>query len=86
MACFEQAIADARRQSAKSMELRGALHLARLRKRQGKLDEARALLSGIYGWFTEGFDRPDLRETRALIESLDEPAPQKRSKTSRRSL
>src|SRR5262249_44839609 len=61
-ACFEEVIASARRQSARSMELRAATRLARLRQRQGKPAEAVALLSGLCGWFTEGFDRPDLCE------------------------
>jgi predicted ATPase len=58
----------ARRQQAKSLELRAAMSLARLRQRQGKGIEARALLAPIYGWFTEGFDTADLQEAKALLE------------------
>jgi adenylate cyclase len=73
--CFDEAIALARKQAAKLFELRAATRLARLRQRQGKVAEARALIGEVYGWFTEGFDTPDLRDARALIESLDQPAP-----------
>jgi predicted ATPase len=69
-ACFRQALDVARRQQAKSLELRAAMSLSRLWQRQGKRDEARALLAPIYGWFTEGFDTADLREARALLETL----------------
>jgi ATP/maltotriose-dependent transcriptional regulator MalT len=79
--CFEEAVASARRQAAKSMELRAALRLARLRQRQGKISEARALLRDVYGWFTEGFERPDLRDARELIRSLDKPTPSRRVKS-----
>jgi predicted ATPase len=54
-ACFQQALAIARRQQAKSWELRAAMSLARLWQQQGKQREASALLAPIYGWFTEGF-------------------------------
>jgi predicted ATPase len=60
----------ARRQEAKSLELRAAVSLAHLWQRQGKRDEARQLLAPIYGWFTEGFDTADLQEARALLEAL----------------
>jgi predicted ATPase len=69
-ACFRQALAIARRQQAKSLELRAAMSLSRLWQQQGKRDEARALLAPVYGWFTEGFDTADLHETRALLEAL----------------
>jgi predicted ATPase len=69
-ACFQQAMVIARRQQAKSWELRAALSLGRLWQQQGKRAEARRLLAEIYGWFTEGFDTPDLREARALLEEL----------------
>jgi predicted ATPase len=69
-ACFQQALALARRQQAKSWELRTALSLGRLWQQQGKRDEARELLAPIYSWFTEGFDTPDLQETKALLEDL----------------
>ena len=60
----------ARRQQAKSYELRAALSLSRLWQRQGKRDEAHALLALTYGWFTEGFDTPDLKEAKALLDEL----------------
>ncbi len=69
-ACFHRALDIARAQSAKSLELRAAMSLARLWQRQGRADDARELLSGIYGWFTEGFDTADLREARALLDAL----------------
>ena len=65
-ACFQQALAVARRQQAKALELRGAMSLARLWLQQGKRAEAHALLAPIYGWFTEGFDTADLQEAKAL--------------------
>ncbi|MGH8070816.1 MAG: AAA family ATPase [Candidatus Entotheonellia bacterium] len=68
--CFQQALAVARREQAKSWELRAATSLARLWQRQGKRDEARNLLAPIYSWFTEGFDTADLREAKALLEAL----------------
>jgi predicted ATPase len=57
-------------QSAKLWELRAATSLARLWRDQGKRTEARGLLAPIYGWFTEGFDTPDLKEAQALLEEL----------------
>jgi predicted ATPase len=69
-ACFLQAIEVARRQQAKSWELRAAMSLARLWQHQGKREEARKLLAEIYGWFTEGFDTKDLQEAKALLEEL----------------
>jgi predicted ATPase len=69
-ACFQQALAVARHQQAKSWELRAATSLARLWQRQGKRAEAHALLAPIYGWFTEGFDTADLLEAKALLEAL----------------
>jgi predicted ATPase len=69
-ACFQQALAVARRQQAKSWELRAAMSLARLWQRQSKWVEARELLAAIYGWFTEGFDTADLQEAKALLEAL----------------
>jgi predicted ATPase len=68
--CFRQALDIARRQEAKSLELRAAMSLSRLWQQQGKRDEARELLAPIYGWFTEGFDTADLREAKALLEEL----------------
>jgi DNA-binding winged helix-turn-helix (wHTH) protein len=69
-ACFHKAIEIARRQQAKSLELRAVTSLARLWQQQGKKDEARQLLAEIYGWFTEGFDTKDLQEAKALLEEL----------------
>jgi predicted ATPase len=70
--CFQQALAVARRQQAKSLELRAAMSLARLWQQQGKRAEAHALLAPIYGWFTEGFDTADLQEAKALLDELKE--------------
>jgi predicted ATPase len=69
-ACFQQALAMARHQQAKSWELRAAVSLSRLWQHQDKRTEARELLTSIYGWFTEGFDTLDLREAKALLEAL----------------
>jgi predicted ATPase/DNA-binding winged helix-turn-helix (wHTH) protein len=68
--CLQQALASARRQQAKSLELRAAISLARLWQRQGKRQDAYALLAPLYGWFTEGFTSTDLLEARALMEEL----------------
>jgi class 3 adenylate cyclase/tetratricopeptide (TPR) repeat protein len=68
--CFRQALEIARRQGAKSLELRVAMSLSRLWQRQGKRAEAHELLAPVYGWFTEGFDTPDLQEAKALLEEL----------------
>jgi tetratricopeptide (TPR) repeat protein len=68
--CFRQAIEVARRQRAKSLELRAATSLARLWEQQGKRAEARQMLAEIYGWFTEGFDTADLKDAKALLEEL----------------
>ena len=69
-ACFQRALDVARRQQAKSLELRAATSLARLWQQQGKRAEARELLAPIYGWFTEGFDTADLQEAEVLLEEL----------------
>jgi predicted ATPase len=69
-ACFHQALDVARRQQAKSLELRAAMSLSWLWQQQDKRDEARALLAPVYGWFTEGFDTADLQEAKALLTSL----------------
>ncbi len=68
--CFRTAIDMAHRQKARFFELRATTSLARLFKRQGKPDEARAMLSEIYGWFTEGFDTADLKDAKALLDEL----------------
>jgi predicted ATPase len=69
-ACFHKAIEIARRQRAKSWELRAAMSLSRLWQQRGKKKEAHELLAEIYGWFTEGFDTADLKEAKALLEEL----------------
>jgi predicted ATPase len=69
-ACFQQALAIARRQQDRSWELRAAMSLARLWQQQGKQAEARELLAPIYGWFTEGFDTADLQDAKTLLEAL----------------
>jgi predicted ATPase len=73
-AYFERAIAIARAQQAKSWELRAATSLARLWRDHGKRQQARDLLAPVYGWFTEGFDTLDLKEAKALLDELTEPA------------
>jgi DNA-binding winged helix-turn-helix (wHTH) protein len=69
-ACFEKALDIARRQGAKSLELRAAMSLSRLWQHQGERDKARALLAPIYAWFTEGFDTANLQEAEALLGEL----------------
>ena len=83
--CFERAIEIARRQSAKSWELRATMSLARLLRDTGRRDEARVLLAEIYNWFTEGFDTADLKDAKALLDELsgyvpssEEQVPKKR--------
>jgi predicted ATPase len=68
--CFRHALDIARRQQAKSWELRAAMSLAQLWQQQGKRDAARQLLAPIYGWFTEGFDTTDLQEAKVLLDEL----------------
>ena len=67
---FRKAIEIAVDLEARSLELRAATSLARLRQHQGRKDDARALLAPVYDWFTEGFDTPDLRDAKALLEEL----------------
>jgi hypothetical protein len=67
---LRKSIALLRSQQAKMPELRATLSLARLLREQGRGEEARAILGAIYGWFTEGFDTPDLVEARELLEEL----------------
>jgi predicted ATPase len=69
--CFRTAIEIARRQSARSPELRATTSLARLLDEQGRREEARTTLAEIYGWFTEGFDTADLKDAKALLEELN---------------
>jgi predicted ATPase len=64
--CFERAIEIARKQSAKSWELRATTSLARLLAKMGRRDEARTMLAAIYNWFTEGFDTADLKDAKAI--------------------
>ena len=68
--CFRTAIEIARRQSARSAELRATTSLARLLDEQGRRDEARTMLAEIYNWFTEGFDTADLKDAKALLDEL----------------
>ena len=67
---FRKAIEVARNQSAKSFELRAATNLARLWQGQGKNSDARGLLVPVYEWFTEGFDTPDLKDAKILLDEL----------------
>jgi predicted ATPase len=69
-ASLHKAVEVARRQQAKAWELRATTSLARLWGRQGKREEAHHLLVEIHGWFSEGFDTPDLEEARAVLEEL----------------
>jgi len=69
-AWLQRALDIARRQEAKSLELRAAMSLSRLWQQQGRQAEARALLAPIYRWFTEGFDTADLQEAKALLDAL----------------
>jgi DNA-binding SARP family transcriptional activator/predicted ATPase len=69
-ACFERALEVARRQEAKSLELRAATSLARLWRAEGRRDDARRLLGDVYAWFTEGFETGDLRDAQAILGEL----------------
>lgn len=69
-ACFQQALAIARRQQAKSLELRASTSLSQLWQRQRKVHTAHHLLAETYGWFTEGFHTADLQEAKALLTVL----------------
>jgi predicted ATPase len=71
---YRKALSIARDQEAKLWELRAGASLARLRRDQGRQAEARDLLAAVYGWFTEGFDTPDLKEAKALLDELSRPA------------
>jgi DNA-binding winged helix-turn-helix (wHTH) protein/predicted ATPase len=72
--CFLRAIEIARRQGAKSLELRAALSLSRLWAKRGKARDGHALLSDVFHWFTEGFDTADLNEAKVLLEDLQRRA------------
>jgi predicted ATPase len=67
---FERALVTARKQQAKSWELRAAMSLARLWRDEGKVQQARELLAPVYRWLTEGFDTLDLKEAKALLDEL----------------
>jgi len=69
-ACLKKAVDIARKQSAKSLELRAAMSLSRLWQQQGKKTQAKKMLVEVYNWFTEGFDTPDLLEAKALLDEL----------------
>ena len=69
-AYFNRALDVARKQQAKFLELRGAISMARLWRDQGKVKEARELITPVYGWFTEGFDTRDLKEAKTLLDEL----------------
>ena len=69
-AYFQRALTIARKQKAKSWELRAAMSMARLWRDQGKRQQADDLLSPVYDWFTEGFDTLDLKEAKALLDEL----------------
>jgi len=71
---FSQALDIGRQRQAKSLELRAAMSLGRLWQRRGKEADARRLLEDVYGWFTEGFDTPDLREAKSLLDAWQSPA------------
>jgi predicted ATPase len=68
--CFRNAIELAQEMGAKSPELRASISLARLLAKHGQRKEARTMLAEIYGWFTEGFDTPDLKDAKSLLEDL----------------
>jgi class 3 adenylate cyclase/DNA-binding winged helix-turn-helix (wHTH) protein/predicted ATPase len=76
--CFRQALDVARHQQAKSLELRAGMSLARLWQAQGRHAEAHQMLAEIYGWFTEGFEVPDLREAKELLATLARTAERSR--------
>jgi predicted ATPase len=69
--CFLKAIEIARRQQAKSLELRAVTSLSRLWQQRGGKEQARQLLAETYGWFTEGFDTADLKDAKALLDELE---------------
>jgi predicted ATPase len=71
------AIEIARSQEARLLELRAATSLSRLWRRRGRADDARSLLSGIHAWFSEGFETPDFREAKAILDEIDGDRPSK---------
>jgi predicted ATPase len=68
---YGKALSIAREQEAKLWELRAAASLARLWGERGRREEARDLLAPVYGWFTEGYDTPDLKAAKALLAELE---------------
>jgi predicted ATPase len=68
---FRTSLAVAHEQGTRGFELRAAISLARLLSKRERGDEARDLLAPLYGWFTEGFDTPDLKEAKALLDALN---------------
>jgi len=68
---YRKALSIAVEQDAKLWELRAAVSLARLRRDQGRRAEARDILAPVFGWFSEGFDTPDLKDAKALLTALD---------------
>lgn len=71
-ACYLDAMQVAQDQKAKTLEMRAAMSMARLWQTQGRIEEAFQVLEGVYSWFTEGFDTPDLNEARKLLEKLEQ--------------
>ena len=69
-AYYQEALSVARHQQAKSLELRAAMSLAWFWRDHGRRDEGRDLLAAVYGWFSEGFETPDLRDAKALLDEL----------------
>ena len=69
---YRTALGIAREQDAKMWELRAAMSLARLRRDQGRRAKARDHLAPVYSWFTEGFETPDLKDAKALLDELDQ--------------
>jgi predicted ATPase len=67
---YRKALSIAEEQEAKLWELRAAVSLVRLHRDQGLCDEVRYLLAPVYGWFTEGFDAPDLKQAKTLLDEL----------------
>ena len=76
--CFHEALAIARRQEAKALELRAAMSLARLWRDRRRVADARALLTDVYAWFTEGFGTPDLVDAKALLAEMEPGAKRRR--------
>ena len=68
---YRKALSTAEEQEAKLWELRASMSLARLRRDQGCFAEGRDLLAPVYGWFTEGFDTPDLKDAKTLLSELN---------------